>query len=66
MNNTCGLFSEPSFIEGIARLFDFGGTLNTYNSSKTDDEADKKALYSDWVAVGEDLKKAVSVYEQSK
>ena len=49
------LFARPSFVEGAARIFDFSNTLSMYNYSKNDDEADARALYSDWVAVGDDF-----------
>lgn len=56
------LFAEPSFLEGFARLFDPAGFLNVYNYSATPEEADNKALASDWIAIGNDMRK--SVYEQ--
>lgn len=46
------LFATPSFTEGAARLFDFGGTLQEYNTSPTPEEADALALHADWAAVG--------------
>lgn len=57
------LFARPSFSEGVARLVDFGGTLNTYNKSKNGAEADAKAMRSDWNVVGKDMKKAVTEFE---
>ncbi len=62
MNYTTNLFSEPSFFEGVARLVDFGSTLNEYNISNTSEQADEKALKSDWYAIGEDFKKVVNDY----
>ena len=32
------LFAEPSFLEGMARVVDFGGTLNEYNRSATESD----------------------------
>ncbi|HUY78541.1 MAG TPA: hypothetical protein VMV29_17350 [Ktedonobacterales bacterium] len=50
------LFARPSFLEGVARLFDFGGTLDTYNDEGlTADEANASALASDWRAIGQDM-----------
>ena len=49
------LYANPSFFEGMSRLIDFGGLLNSYNLSKTPEEADFKATLSDWEAVGFDL-----------
>jgi hypothetical protein len=58
------LFAHPSFIEGVARILDFGNTLNEYNYSQSDDEADEKALFADWAMVGTDLQKAINIYER--
>ena len=58
------LFARPSFIEGIARVMDLGATMQAYNNSKTEKEADLKALRKDWEAVGEDVVSAASMYEQ--
>ena len=59
------LFAEPSFIEGVASVLDLGATLHgDYNSSKTDDEADIKALHNDWLAVGDDIRISISKYER--
>ena len=58
------LFANPSSVEGVSRIFDLGATLQEYNTSKTDSEADIKALSNDWKAVGEDLRVAISRYEQ--
>ena len=50
------LFARPSFIEGMSRVLDLGSTLQQYNSSDTEEEADSEALKNDWRAVGDDLK----------
>ena len=50
------LFARPSFIEGLARIFDFGGTLNEYNTSILTDEA---AAALDWAFVNAALWGAV-------
>lgn len=51
---TFTLFARPSLVEGIARLLDFGGTLNTYNDSPTPELADLVALSSDTAALAHD------------
>jgi hypothetical protein len=51
--------TRPSFWEGVARIFDFTGSLNT-SAWPTDEEA----LRSDWEAVGNDMRAAVAAYEQ--
>lgn len=53
------LFARPSFIEGIARITDFGGALNAYNQSATPLEADERAMLEDWKAVGHDMRVAL-------
>jgi hypothetical protein len=57
------LFARPSFVEGMARVLDFGDTLSEYNQSLTPREADYLALKSDWAAVGEDLWRAFDAIE---
>jgi hypothetical protein len=49
------LFARASAIEGMARAIDLGGTLQTYNYSRNNQEADSSALYADWRAIGDDL-----------
>ncbi len=58
------LFARPSFLTGVARVVDFGGVLNTYNVSPSDEEADYYALLSDWLSVGDDLEHALEQYEE--
>ncbi len=53
------LFARPSFIEGVGRIFDLAGSLNTYNSSRTPEEADSRAIYEDWKALGHDVQVAL-------
>ncbi len=67
MSHSFFLFARPSFYGGMARLLDFGGTLNVYNSYPTGEMADAKALSEDWKAVAADLRSAVAQYraEQS-
>jgi hypothetical protein len=52
------LFARPSVLEGIGRNIDFFGSLNSYNYSKTGEEADKIALASDMLAIYKDFYKA--------
>ncbi len=60
------LFARPSFLEGMARIVDLGGTLQVYNESKTAEEADAKALLSDWLSVGDDLRDSIRKYGESQ
>lgn len=53
------LFSNPSWLSGASRSLDLGGQFDEYNESATGDEADAKALFVDWRAVGQSLLDAV-------
>lgn len=62
---TARLFARPSFIEGVSRVVDLGATLNTYNKNETPEEADAKAIYSDWSSVGDDITYSIQNHEQN-
>lgn len=62
-NFTTFLFARPSFFEGVARVLDFGNTLCEYNRAATPEEADARATWCDWAAIGEDY---VAVLRQGK
>ncbi len=44
------LFARPSFFEGMARIFDFSGSLNEYNQMSDEDlrRYDAEKLRQDW------------------
>jgi hypothetical protein len=52
------LFARPSFLEGVGRILDFAGFMTEYNSSQTTEEADLKALRTDWAILGNDMRSA--------
>jgi hypothetical protein len=56
------LFAQPSFLTGIARIFDFSGSINLYNFSQTPEQADLRAIQNDWAMVGQDLNTALIEY----
>jgi hypothetical protein len=58
------LYAKPSFWEGIARLFDFSGSLNEYNYSESAGQDDSRALQSDWEFVGLDIWGAMNEFEK--
>lgn len=60
---TTSLYARPSFLEGWARIFDFLGSLNTYNTSRSNKEADTTALRGDWEEVGADMGRAINMWE---
>jgi len=67
MNNfTSFLFAKPSFMEGVSRVLDLGGTLNQYNRSRTAEEADSLAMWADWSAVGSDLLAALKAKSSTR
>ncbi|MGL4608379.1 MAG: hypothetical protein ACRCYY_01660, partial [Trueperaceae bacterium] len=51
------LYATPSFWSGAARVLDLFGVFDRYNQSQSPEEADAKAIASDWIMVGQDLKK---------
>ena len=54
-NRSGRLFANPSFVEGMSRTLDLWGNQDHYNEDPTPEEADKKALFSDWASVGDHL-----------
>jgi len=42
------LFVRPTFLSGVARVFDVFGTYDRYNVTPTPEEADARATASDW------------------
>ena len=59
------LFARLSLSEGAARIFDFAGALNQYNTTPTGESADRRALEADWQAIGGDIQDAVQREAQS-
>ena len=59
---TTFLFAIPNFISGCARILDIGGVYDIYNESRDGDEADARAIYSDFRMVGQDLQWAMEIY----
>lgn len=67
MNDFTGsLYARPSFTEGVARIVDFGNTLNEYNISETPEEADASAFASDWRALGSDMKRGILYFARPR
>ena len=56
--------ARSPFFEGMARLLDLKATLQEYNISETEQEADIKALKNDWQAVCDDLRFSINKHEQ--
>ena len=59
-------YARPSFIEGMARIFDFTGALDVYEIPETDAakrRADVIALRRSWVCVGDHVRNAMGQLE---
>ena len=56
------LFAQPSFMTGIASAFDLTGGLTEYTPYDTRDEANRKALLSDWFVTGQDIQDAIEQF----
>lgn len=60
------LGARPSFLEGIARLMDFGNSLNEYKSYPSGVEADHAAIARDWAMIGLDFRNAIAEFEEEE
>ncbi|MEI8230641.1 MAG: hypothetical protein WCG83_05930 [Candidatus Peregrinibacteria bacterium] len=60
---TSYLYATPTFLSGMAMTLDLGATMSQYNISRTPEEADAKAMKSDWQATGNDIRFAMNSYE---
>lgn len=56
------LFAQPSGLFGAARLLDLGGNFDSYNRSRTGEEADQRALTSDWMMMSKDFDSGLDVF----
>ena len=54
------LYARPSFVGGMGRAFDLGGTMMEFNRSRSGEYADTVALRMDWGVVMDDLRQAVA------
>lgn len=59
------LFADPSVVEGLAHLVDFGGVFNQFNDSPSPQLADLRSSAQDWCAVGDHLRRAVQAWRTS-
>ena len=49
------LFTTPSFLSGAGTVINIAGNYYQFNESETDQEADNRAITSDFNMVGQDL-----------
>lgn len=63
-------YARPSFLEGMARIFDFTGALDYHSRrsiiAKSGPEADAAALREHWEAVGQYIHDAIGHFEESE
>lgn len=56
------LFSMPSFLVGVGSVMNIAG--NYFDFSSSDNDADTKAILSDWGVVGQDILQAIEELEK--
>ncbi len=57
------LLPKNNFLVGMGSILNLAGSYFEYNYSKSEKEADLKALISDWNNTGNDIKKAKESFE---
>lgn len=57
------LFPRASFWLGVGSIFSLFGSFYTFNSSRTEQEADRTAIESDFGTIGRDLCNIMAEYE---
>lgn len=55
------LFVRPSFLSGVARVVDLWAGFDDYDFREDEQEADARALFSDWRVTGEDIAGAAAL-----
>jgi hypothetical protein len=59
------LFNRPGFIDGVASIFNISGNYFEFNYSEAGEEADRKAIESDWGVIGNDILEATEKLMES-
>lgn len=54
------LFVTPSFLIGAGSVLNIAGSYFSFNYSLSDNDADEKAIRSDWGVIGGDIEVAIS------
>ncbi|WP_026776561.1 hypothetical protein [Polaribacter sp. Hel_I_88] len=57
------LLPKNNFWVGMGSILNLAGSYFDYNYSKTEKEADFKAIMSDWENIGDDIKKSKEKFE---
>lgn len=61
---TSFLLPKNDFLVGLGSVLNIAGSYFDYNYSKSEKEADYKAMYSDWENVGEDIRRSKEKFEK--
>ena len=61
-SRTSYLYARPRALHGVARVFDFMGVYDSYNTSPSPQEADILAVFQDWLAVEEDAQRVLAAH----
>ena len=60
------LFATPSLLSGAARTLDMFAVFDEYNTSDNFEEADRRAIESDWGVVGQDMAAVIQKHVREK
>ncbi|EHO07736.1 MULTISPECIES: hypothetical protein [Myroides] len=58
------LLPKNNFLIGMGSVLNIAGAYFSYNYSKSEKEADYKAIYSDWKNIGDDFKVSIEKFEK--
>lgn len=58
-------FPKNNFFLGLGSVLNIAGAYFNYNYSKSEKEADYKAMYSDWKNIGDDFKVSKEKFERN-
>ena len=59
------LTPDQDELTGMASVLDIFGAETPYNYSKSGEEADIKAIASDWAVIGEDISEAIQCHKSN-
>ena len=60
------LFPESSFLTGAGSLLNIGGNYLLFNYSQSDEEADSKAIESDWGVIKQDFETILQIIKEDE
>jgi hypothetical protein len=58
------LFPTPTKLQGLGTVFNIWGQYHVFNNSQTGEEADARAIRSDWGVTGQDLQFVLEKLEE--